>query len=554
MKTTPRTPTKVQLVSPKRTAQNIHVTLIKNSNTKQQYRNYKLISFEQLFKDAKELLKLKQAVDKIYNSDGVLIKSLKDIEDKSILYVSCGEEFSQNKQTPKKPQLNDENDAEEANSVPFSPFASFLKMRKEKEEQELAEQKKNEEKEKKVSKEVTSDIQNLTEEQKFIAICSIYATVDPKERGKLPGYQHILNFYNNYKLKLMTEHIGYSKIYSHILNKDLSKQLCEMSIKLTTDTKLEKIQYVITGPQNAGKTSLLCETGINLFKKIMISDKEDKVLFVPLNFQFIDFTNPIHMYQEISKNVLKSISYCCVQMTPFMKELEKAFDDVLKDPGVPNLPNCLTSVPNLSAAKLTKALKSVYKAYHERTGLSEFVKEVIYFPFNIADAFNQTLLLIIDNLSYCNIQLSNIKAFPDSVATVYVDQLMREMLSQVSYVAANRDAFQMETTEVSMEKLVEFSDIKTISCLNPVLTLSIADCNGYPGFVDQYLQIVKDLEYMINNKVESNYSKILSAVEKSRMIVIKSKISKLLINIDPYKYTDYLSNVEDVKTLVFELV
>ena len=553
-KTTPRTPTKIPILSPKRVSQYPIVTLINNSNQKVQYKNYKVISINQLLEDSVKFLHFQNLPTKIFAQNGNAIKSLKDITDKKALYISCGEEFLTPAQlTPKKPQVIDENDEQEANIVPFSPFSSFIKQRKDKEEQERKEAQEREDAMKK-SKEVKEDVKQLTQEQKNLAIFSIFASVSPENRGRIPGYKTINEDYRSYKLKLLTEHIAYSRLFNHISCKDITKQLYDMSIKAIADTKLQDIQYIYTGPTNTGKSSLLYETALNLFKKITISDMEDKVLFVPLNFSLFDFSNPIHIYRSITEAIARSLSYCFVQITPFYKEITKAFDDVLKDPGVPLLPPQLASIPNLSLPKFTKCLKTVYKAYHSRTGLEDFVKSTLYLPISIAQAFGLTPFFLIDNLSKCCVTLSNIKIFPDSMSEVSIEGIVRDILNQCPYIAANQDAFHLETTDISLQKIVELKDIKSISCVNPVLSLSVDDCNGYPGYIDQYLSIVNDISNFAEKQVESNYSKAMASVDKSRMIMIKAKINKLLSSIDANRFGDFLSKVEDVRFPIFELV
>ncbi|EAY22577.1 hypothetical protein TVAG_036020 [Trichomonas vaginalis G3] len=559
---------------PTKKSNGIKVTLVRNSNPKMFIKNYEFTTINKVFSDSILLLQLTDNPTILYSEYGTKITSNEEVIRKSKIYVSCGEEFFKTIPPPKpvspKISLSKEVNVqeEEEKQEEFSPFADFLRERAEKltaEASVIA----SKEAEARAKSKPTKEEKRLPDDLKIMPYLIVLSSLPFENRYNIPESELLIKQLQSHQLKLLNEHLLYEKIRNSITNKSVNEKLISVAISSTKEMQFKDIQIVFTGKHFSGKTSMLKEAAMNVYRKVQLSNTPDSILFVPLNCNNPDFSNPASIFIWIANSVLYSMEYCVIPMMPYYEEFKDIIYGILDSPTIPTISQEMESIPNLNASLLNKTLKHLYSSYHHRDGLLDFLTETIKLPISIAKAFNLNPLLVIDSISQTQVELSKISKFPDYLKTVKVDEIFRDSLQNISYIIANEDDFSLPAIDIQTSDLIQ-TDEKTIKIvfrdifnqqityehiISDIFKFSSTECHGCPGYLNTFLNLVDMINKYETARAESSKSEYLSMIDKSRELPIRTLLTNLLylLNEDD-TFTNLLTKLSETNKIRFELL
>jgi hypothetical protein len=343
-----------------------------------------------------------------------------------------------------------------------------------------------------------------TDETMKAATASVYASLTPSQKARLPGVQQ---FHDECQQSLFTHHLLREGIAPHTT--PTLPDAVNFSMDLLRGLALADIQFVITGARQSGKSTLLHDLSTVVCRKLQVSSEASQWLFFPINFEIwtTHLTNPNRLLRLFLSTSFQALTYSSLNLLPYLDSLQRWFTLVAFGAAL-TPPQELTNCPFLRISELTTLAKS----------LNSQPKTIAEFP----NVFAQTLglrgaIFIIDGFDLATVELTDalslaLNESPYVIAVKSEQQFLR-------CFAGNSAA--MITTDGIIKEVRE----PVIIVRNPALTVKVEDCGGCPGFVVAFRRLVERVKaYLENAAYASQYSSVNTAADLSRAKLVKQEL------------------------------
>lgn len=530
-----------------------NVYLVKNENTKNaKPKLYRLSTFDNLLKDSVDLLVLPTPAKAIFTVDGKQIKAIDEIKEKQTLLVSCGEDFQPGYVPPKPPQLQKPEapppmpsftEQKSSQSPKFSQTKSKTATLKSKSKKEL---------EGGAFQRSIAAAHFTADECLRDSTACIYWTMSEEFRKKLPNHRYLQALFDDTQHAQFILHMFEKSICPNSVNIFVDDPINRQAMNILNGLTIEDIKFVIEGPRKSGKTSFLFTLAKQLARKLQVSDQPSKYMFFPMNFELLvnDFNNARNLLKSFITTILDSLKYSNYKLLPYIPLLRQFFNTVIHG-NIPQFPSALEKVDFIDAKTICKLGKELSRLLHQTTpeALVEFVQALVRVPQEMAIALGFTApIYIFDTFEFCDVEIRpGPDFFPQAIQTINFAPLLSAQLNGGYYIVTMQDDQRFlecfacnDSALIELEGIVkDTSELADIFVYHPKIHITIDDCNGYPGYITQYIRVAEAIrDYKNNMSKRSAYSTIRLTADLSRDFAIKQELKKLI---------RYLLNIPDTK-------
>lgn len=468
----------------------VSVHLVKNLYPRGTPKLYRLQKTEdplgKLLSDSEKLLELTNHAKKLFDENGTQITSVDDIEQGKTYFVSAGESFG-------KPHM------EKIQKSPISkrldPDLNRTPIVKEsprpipKVQKHLPE-----------AKMTDVDIQKLiadsnfsVEESYLYAQLAVYSTLSLKQKQSLSNYEELKEKMLQFQIHTFSEQL----LHQSIMCKK-SKSLSEFTADTINELKAEEMRFSITGEKSSGKTTLLYHIAMNIYRKLLISGQ--KFLPIPINFLFNEtfIEDPTKFYEIVYTLFIQSLRYNAPQFIPYCKLLGQWLSTLPTSQVYPK-PNNFQGIDH-------KLLSDAGKELFENIDYSATFK----FIHEASKAFGFSgVFLVIDNYDVST------DAIRQAIESNMDDDLLAVASSSTPLRAKN-------VVQLFTESSAEIEeDPRVLSMASPSLTLTAADAQGCPGYLNAFSRICDLAQTIAGN---SQLSTIQKSGTVSKSILLQKEI------------------------------
>ncbi|OHS97624.1 hypothetical protein TRFO_09325 [Tritrichomonas foetus] len=521
-----------------RQAQGILVQVVRNAYPRSDPKRYRLFSLDKLLKESMQLVGLNAQAKKIFNKDGCLVKSIDEVNDGDVLYISSGEKFAYGI-SPVKRQLPKYEPVESPKEEhkPDTPTKTKSEIRQENKQNRFQHEVLS-------FQRIVAVTQKTVDENLRESTASVYAALLENQRRRLPNWYQLQYAHDETQQARLIEHLINLKICPTSAN--VIPEVYDWSMDLFRGIEVDDIRFVITGPRQSGKTTLLHSTASTLMRKLQCSDEASKYLFFPFNFEIesLELNNHNHLLKLFMKIAFEALEYCHLAFLPLISQLRKWFTLSVFGTQM-QYPTGISQFEGVNEKALKELAKKLHSSLQAKDGhsIENFVTTLCELPSQLAKALGLSgVIYIFDNFDYASevFLTPGENCFPDSLKPVSLCQALCNELQNNLYIVSLQDeqrflecftcdnAALLDTEGILNGSQTVTQNNVSIVVRQPPLRLSVDNCLGCPGYVARFerlCELVKRME--LNSAVPSQYAIVKTSSDRSRLSVVKQEIVRL---------------------------
>lgn len=518
----PKSPAKVTIAD-RSIFQGRTISIVRNQWPRGNPRRYRMTSLDKLLVDAVEILSLGAKAKKAFKKDGRAVTSVQDVEDQETLYISCGEAFGFGMPSPvkRKKLPTYEKPVVEQKTPEKTPEKPKLTRR----QKEILQ-----------FNRVVALSHRTTDETMKLATASVYASLDKQQRKKINVVQAI---HDDVQDGLFMQHLFRQQMIPMIPVVD--DNLRDLAVEVFRGIKIEEVKFVVGGPRQSGKSTMLYTLATVLLKKIRMSSELEKYLVFPVNFESVtlQISSPATLMRLFVNIAFDALEYCLLKVVPYLEALRKWF--TLSVFGTLLVPPAVNELDYLDMTALIGLIKSLNSALNENKehSLEQFVERMCRFPRDFAQAFGmKDVLFVIDGFEYANLPyIPGTDLFPRSLKTVYLSDYLCLEMSKSPYLVSMQDEEEfMEAFSCDDAALLDTEGMITepyadgfLVFREPSLKLKVTDCLGCPGYIARFQKLWNLVVASYDNAAyPSPWSFVRTMPDVSRQKVIKQEAIRLV--------------------------
>jgi hypothetical protein len=487
-----------------------------------------------------ELCQLNEHARKLFNKDGRPIKSADDIADQETLYVSTGEPFGFGVTSAGKPKKA---------AAPTSPKPPDAPKKEPLDETAGKTPKSRKER---IKAEILSFNRMVAassrpqEEAIKESTASVYATLDRPQQRKLPD---IVPMHDDCQQMLLMTHLLRLSICPH--HAEPLPESTRFAQNAFHHVATSEIRFVIGGPRQSGKTTLLYQLASVLCRKLQLSDEVSTFLLFPVNFELISFAvgDVVQLLHLFIATAFDAVEYSALRLLPWLGGLRKWFLACIFGAAIAP-PQDLVASGFFNVQSLVRITKDLRRALKEDGdhSLREFVELACAFPNSFARAVGlKGAIFIIDAFELTQVSISPSPGFfPRSLEGVCLSDTLSGELNRSSFLVSMRDeqrffeCFACEDAAfIGTQGIVSVPDRDDDEIWvhdafipieeNPGLRLRESECLGCPGFITLFRRVAQlSTQIAKNTAIPSAWAHIRVAPDIARQKVIKFELLRLL--------------------------
>jgi hypothetical protein len=314
---------------------------------------------------------------------------------------------------------------------------------------------------------------------------------------------------------------------------------------------ISDVQFVIGGPRQSGKTTLLYLFASVLCRRLQVSAEASQYLLFPLNCELhtLDWTDPQRLLRLILRTTFEAVEYSSLKILPYLDEIRRWFMLSVFGSSIP-IPDALESVPGINANALATLARETRARFQEdrdaksqeKDSLELFVEAVFAFPGNFARAVGlKDVIFIIDAFEYTDTVIEPAPGkFSRSLRPVRINEVLSKQLAGSPFLVSmknEQDFFESfavpDASFISTEGLIpleqddeiQVRDVSTLSADPPGLRIRASDCAGYPGYVARFTRLMDLIEaHREKAAIPSPFAPVRTAVDISRLKIIRHEL------------------------------
>jgi hypothetical protein len=395
------------------------------------------------------------------------------------------------------------------------------------------------------------------------ALTILYPALTPEHKAHLPigpSLQKLTDDAQQFSVEnsMQSQFIGPSTM---IAQTELGQKTIAWVMARLKGLNLEEYRFVITGPSQSGRSTLL-SLFVSLFhQRLQVACKSSKYLIVPFNWYFhqIEQVSVPKFFELVVSQTLNALRAARPEIIPIIGILQQWLLSLLTVQTFPGLivPQTRKSEPSWyqgfveigkrihhywNRKDTTWAEGPIQKAKRrEDINFFLFLNEICALPQRIARVFDFiSAVLVYDHFDVASFDWDPGDHFPDSTEPVPLFLVLWNAAKDGPFFISSRNDEQLlrmfrqfdieDYTQLSTEGLIQGGDARALIVPQVGLTLSIDSCRGCPAYIALYKKVVgMAVECQEKAAVKSQYSLLRSVVDVSRGEMLRLELVRLAV-------------------------
>ncbi|OHT12245.1 hypothetical protein TRFO_18052 [Tritrichomonas foetus] len=481
---------------------------------------------KELLKIATEVLELVRPAKQVFDADNNPITDISSIEPKSNLYISCAEPVHEDDDEPVyKSRLPRNYNAPGLIKLPP------VKQPKAKPKREDA-----------VQHQAIAASPYTVKENLRDSLLSLYASLTPEHKAQLncaPALQKLMLDTKQYVVEdsLLSQFIGPTSVIS---GEELGKQTTQWMMDRLKGLKPEECRFVITGPSQSGKSTLLSIAASLFYQKLQLSNETSNYLIIPINWLlhqiFLDDIQKI--YQLMVTTTLTALRGEHLELIPIMGALQQWLLSLVTIPAFPPLPPSVLHFDPFPKDVVIGIGRRIHDSWNNKEKLYNFLFETMNFPVALSHAFGfKNPVFVFDHFDSCGYVIEPTDRFAESGAPVNISELLCKVIDSCPFFVAAQDESEFftiftinEYKQLSTERMITAKGEHEIMISNPQITLSMDMCRGCPAYCAMYKRLCEMVkEANERAAVKSQFSRLRSVVDITRNEMVKQELLRVCL-------------------------
>ena len=479
-----------------------------------------------LLKLATEVLDLKRPAKQIFDEDDNAITDISQIEPKMKLFISCAapvvENFDYNQYKSR---------------LPRNPLSTYKKLPTMKPAPQKPPRRSDA-----LQHQAIASSNFTVKENMRNAILALYASLTPDHKAALPCNEEINRLMRDTQQflvedSLLQQFIGPS---TQISNTPMGKKLQFWALEQLKELTVEQCQFVVTGPSQSGKSTILSLLFSVFYNKIQVSDEADNYLFFPINFLIHqicleDFQKLYSLVITTTINMLRASRF---QLIPLSNILHQWLISLVTSNALLPLPAPIQHFPNFPCDVIQQIGRKIHEHWVGKR-MREFLTETLNFPNAIAHAFNfKSVIYVLDHFDAFGYEIKPVDHFESSEEEpVSLSELICTTIANSPYFVASQndpDFFQIFSLKdyhhLKTEHLITDDIDRELIVQQAQFVMDASMCRGCPAYVAQFNHIYEMTEAAIKDAaIKSQYSRLRSVVDIARNELIQHEFIRLCL-------------------------
>lgn len=480
---------------------------------------------KELLKISTEVLELVRPAKQVFNSNNELITDISTIEPKSNLYISCAEPVNDEDEPVYKSRL-----PKNFNTPTLLKLPAVKQPKPKPKRQDAAQHQA-------IAASPYTVKENLRD-----SLLSLYASLTPEHKAQLncaPALQKLMLDTKQYVVEdsLLSQFIGPTSVIS---SDELGKQTTQWMMDRLKGLKPEECRFVISGPSQSGKSTLL-SIGTSLFyQKLQLSNETSNYLIIPINWLlhqiFLDDIQKI--YQLMVTTTLNAIRGEHMEFIPIMGALQQWFLSLVTIPAFPPLPPVAIHFDPFPKDVVISIGRRIHDNWNKKSGLEQFLFETMNFPVVMAHAFGfKNPVFVFDHFESCGYVIEPPDRFTESTNPVNISELLCRIVDGCPFFIASQDDSEFftiftinEYKNLSTERMITVEGKHEIMISNPQITLTMDMCRGCPAYCAMFNRLCQMVgEANERAAVKSQFSRLRSVVDITRNEMVKQELLRVCL-------------------------
>jgi hypothetical protein len=304
---------------------------------------------------------------------------------------------------------------------------------------------------------------------------------------------------------------------------------------------IDEIKFVVGGPRQSGKTTLLYTLATVLSRKLQLSADRSQYLLFPMNFELesVHLANHVRLLRLFITTAFQALEYSSLRIVPYLEALHRWFVlTVFGSTIAPVQPLIRDNFVKLDPLlELATSLAKLLISNADHT-LEQFVEKLCAFPREFAVALGlKGVVFVFDAFEFASWEfVAGPELFPRSLRPVYfTDALCAEMNKSPYLVSMQSEANFLKMFSspdgiyVGTEHLLDPKEEVVLRVRDPSLAITVADCRGCPGYIARFGHVCDLVRTRVAREAHpSRYGTIETSPDDSRSSVIRDELVRLL--------------------------
>lgn len=485
-------------------------------------------TMKELFKLAGEVLELNRPAKQVFDEKNNAITELEKIEPKSKLFISCANPTVDPSDQPLyKSRLPRDFNTQKIN-------LPTVKQPKPKPRRDDA-----------IQHQAIAASPYTVKENLRDSMLSLFASLTPDHKAHLPSsleqaLTKLTSDTQQFCLEesMLSQFIGPSSVISNTL---LGQKTTQWMMEQLKGMKAEDCKFVITGPSQSGKSTLLSIAVSLFYQKLQLANETANYLIVPINWLMHDvyIADFQKLYGLIVATTLNSLRYSHMQYIPILNSLHQWFMALVNIPAMAPIPPSVLHFTGFPVALVQGIGRNIHKAWNSKGGLEAFLTEVSLLPSKLAHAFGfKAAVLVFDHFEATGFVFEPNDHFSEAEKPVDLAVLFSKACEMGPYFVASQDdadfgkVFKAEDVkkQLTTERIITDAGERELVIPQPAFHMNMEMCKGCPGYCALFIRLC-DLakEAMDRAAVKSQFSRLKSVVDISRNEMLKQEFTRLCL-------------------------
>ena len=480
---------------------------------------------KELLKISTEVLELVRPAKQVFDADNNPITDITAIKPRSNLYISCND----------PPKDEDDEPLYKSRLPKYQRHTGLLKY-------PLVKQPKPKpRREDAIQHQAIAASPYTVKENLRDSLLALYASLTPEHKAQLPcadALEKLEKDTKQYVIEdaMLTQFMGPTSV---IAGTPLGQQTTQWMMDKLRGLKPEECRFVISGPPQSGKSTLLSIAVSLFFQKCQLANETLNYLLVPVNWLlhqiYIDDIQKI--YNLMVTTTLNALRGSHFELIPIMGALQQWFLSIVVIPAFPPLPPSVLHFQPFPHDLIVQIGNQIHKAWNKSSGLYQFLECALAFPKKIAGAFGyKSAVMIFDHFDASGFFIEPPERFGGS-EDVNLAELICKVMDECPFFVASQDDtefFKLFTIDdykqLSTERMIDTKGGRELLIAQPQLTLNMDMCRGCPAYCAMYERLcdmVKDASE--HAAVKSQFSQLRSVVDVARNEMVKQELLRICL-------------------------
>ena len=476
---------------------------------------------------ATEVLQLQRPAKQVFDYDNEPITDISQIKPKMNLYISCANPIS------------DIFDDTYKSRLPRIPKGTAKKL-------PIIKQQKAKPINKDAQLHLTLAASSCTVKENLRnSVLALYSSLTPDHKAALPekandALAKLTKETKQFILEdsLLSQFIGPSTV---INNTPLGQETTSWMLDQIKGLTIDQCQFVITGPSQSGKSTLLSILTSVFYQKLQVSNEMDNYLFFPINWLIHQacIEDVQKLYFLIVTTTINMLRASHLELLPIISSLHQWLLSLVEMNALLPLPAPIIHFTGFPCDIINQIGRKIHDHWTQKH-FKSFLADTINFPNLIANAFQyKSVVYIIDHFDAAGYIIRPVDHFENSEdEPVTLSDIIYESISNSPYFVASQndsDFFQIfdisdSNRQISTEYLIKGEGEKELFVQQSQIVLNMSMCKGCPAYCARFIRLCEMAEEAAKESaVKSQYSRLKSVVDMSRNEMIQHEFIGLCL-------------------------